>query len=54
MGLLLSSEVVKQDKAQAKKKRDEASQHPRSEVKRVVVGRVKAKEVESEREGESQ
>ena len=53
-GLILFSKKMKQDQADAKKKRDEASQHPRSEMKRVVLARVKADGVESEREGESE
>ena len=44
---------MEQDQAEAEKKRDEAAQHPRSEVKRVVVARVKAQWIESERESKS-
>ena len=45
---------MKQGQAQAKKKRDEASQHPGSEAKRIFLRRSKAGQVESDREGESQ
>ena len=45
---------MEQHQADAKKKRDEASQHPRSEMERINVRRVKAEKVESDREGESQ
>ena len=43
-----------EDQADAKKKRDEAAQHPGSEMKRVTIGRVKADRVESKCEGESE
>jgi len=45
---------MEQDQAKAKEKRDEASQHPRSKMKRIVGGEVEADKVESECEGESQ
>lgn len=51
--LVLLSKVVKQDQAKAKKKWDEASQHPGSKIERVVVGRIEADEVKSDRECES-
>ncbi len=51
--LLLLSQEVKQGQADAKKKRDEASQHPGSEMKRIAVGSGKANGVESDRERES-
>ena len=44
---------MEQDQSNAKKKRDEASQHPGSEMKRVDSGGVKADRVESDCEGES-
>ena len=51
--LILLSKVVKQHKAQAKKKWDEASQHPGAEVERIVTGIIKANEVKSDCECES-
>ena len=50
---LISGSVLAQDKPKPKKKWDEASQHPRSELKRVVFARVKAEGVESDCEGQS-
>ena len=52
--LLLLGEVMQQNQADAKKKRNEAAQHPGSEMKRVAIGRVKADRVESKCEGESE
>jgi len=50
--LILLSEVVKQDQAKAKKKWNEASQHPGSKIEWVVAGRIKADEVKSDCECE--
>ena len=45
---------MQQNQADAKKKRDEAAQHPGSEMKRVAIGRVKADRIESKCESESE
>lgn len=45
---------MEQDQADAKSQWHEASQHPGSEMKRVVVGSVEANEVESDREQDAQ
>jgi hypothetical protein len=50
----LLRQVMEQDQAQAEKKGNEASQHPRSEVEWIIVGRVKTDGVESQCESESQ
>lgn len=53
MQLVLLGEKMKQDQAQAEKKRHEASQHPGSKVERVVFPRGKADWIESQRQSEA-
>jgi len=49
MLLVFESEEVKEDQAQAQKKRNEAAQHPRSETKRIGRPRREADGIESKR-----
>ncbi|HEY5728533.1 MAG TPA: hypothetical protein VIS72_00680 [Anaerolineales bacterium] len=52
--IFLICQHMDQNQAYAEKKRDEASQHPWSEMKRVVGGGVEADYVESDRKDESE
>src|SRR6185503_9296252 len=45
---------VDQDQSEAEKKRDEAAQHPRSEVERIILRRIEADQIESDCDGQAE